>query len=94
MQIQRSTKFLLPIILVVLAVTAAIWAAQSFLMPGTQPETLKGEEMIESVDVCFRCHSRVEGTQEVPPFLPYKEIAPFFSWQGTMMANSARDPVF
>ena len=45
--------------------------------------------LLESLD-CQNCHSfpNAMGHEADPPY------APFFGWQGTLMANAARDPVF
>lgn len=48
-------------------------------MPGTQPSNIK----LESPDRCFNCHSGYDPITE-----------PGSNWQGSMMAQSARDPLF
>ena len=55
--------------------------AEVFL-PGSQPDP--GKYRIAPVKQCKRCHS---GT-------PSGEADPYFSWQGGMMSQAARDPVF
>jgi Cytochrome c554 and c-prime len=54
----------------------------ALLMPGTQPK--EHEFNLRDVANCRQCHSR---TTNGP-------ADPFFSWQGGMMAQAARDPVF
>ena len=56
-------------------------SAQVFL-PGTQPR--EGGIKLSKVGLCGTCHSRT----------PNGDADPFFSWQGGMMAQAARDPVF
>lgn len=51
-------------------------------LPGTQP--LEGGIEIAKVSQCQMCHSNT----------PNGEADPFKSWQGGMMAQAARDPVF
>jgi hypothetical protein len=51
-------------------------------LPGTQP--MEHDFTFHDVALCIRCHS---GTTNGP-------ADPYFSWQGGMMAQSARDPVF
>ena len=67
--------------LVVLCGAAAAGGDEIFL-PGMQPE----EAGIEFVKVaqCRMCHSRTKNG----------DADPFFSWQGGMMAQAGRDPVF
>ena len=53
-----------------------------FILPGTQPT--EHNFGFRDVAFCARCHSgTTNGT-----------VDPFFSWQGGMMAQAARDPVF
>jgi len=65
-------------------------------MPGTQPdETLQniaapsaevvGEQNLESA--CINCHKG-------DPVAPSDQGIPFFQWQGSMMGQAARDPIF
>jgi len=64
-------------------------------MPGTQPSTLqniaspsaerKGDDKPSSA--CINCH---KGDAEAPS----DQGMPFFQWQGSMMAQAARDPIF
>ncbi len=80
MRISRliKTPFLF---LIVLTVAVAIWAVERpFLMPGTQPETIGP---LQSTITCSFCHGGYDPA-----------IEPTFTWQGSMMANAARDPVF
>ena len=51
-------------------------------LPGTQPE--EGGIEFAKVQQCLMCHSKTANG----------EADPFFSWQGGMMAQAARDPVF
>jgi hypothetical protein len=51
-------------------------------LPGTQPE--EGDIEFATVQQCTMCHARTRND----------EADPTFSWQGGMMAQSARDPVF
>jgi hypothetical protein len=57
-------------------------AETGVLLPGTQPE--EGGIEFAKVQQCVMCHAR---TKNGP-------ADPFFSWQGGMMAQAARDPVF
>ncbi len=77
MQIRHIINFLLIFLIVIVAV---IWAAEPFLMPGTQPETIGA---LQSASTCGLCHGGYN-----------PEIEPAFTWSGSMMANAARDPVF
>ncbi len=54
----------------------------------TEPNTLTNA--LTPASNCTNCHSfgNLEAAQDDPLY------APWFGWQGTMMANSARDPVF
>jgi hypothetical protein len=61
---------------------APIGARAQVFLPGTQPE--EGGIEFAKVQQCIMCHS---GTPNGP-------ADPFFSWQGGMMAQAARDPVF
>ena len=64
----------------------ALWSAgmlqAEVFLPGSQPDA--GKYRIAPVKQCRRCHS---GT-------PSGEADPYFSWQGGMMSQAARDPVF
>ncbi len=53
---------------------------------GTQPGELTPLGQFQNADTCASCH----GTG----FMGDTTFLPFDSWAGTMMANSARDPVF
>ncbi|MFI4912971.1 MAG: hypothetical protein ACIAQZ_15025 [Sedimentisphaeraceae bacterium JB056] len=48
-------------------------------MPGTQP----GQAALEAPSRCFNCHANYDTAVE-----------PGFNWSGSMMAQSARDPIF
>jgi hypothetical protein len=76
----QMPRFVGVLFLLLMILVVSIWAIEPFLMPGTQPETI-GE--ILSVSTCNQCHA---GYNEA--------IEPGFTWQGSMMANAARDPVF
>ena len=65
---------------VMLAVTGL--AQAQFEQPGTQPK--EHNFQFRNVDNCKQCHS---GTTN-------GAADPYFSWQGGMMAQAARDPVF
>src|SRR5690349_9620763 len=56
-------------------------SGSDFHMPGTQPTTLQNS-IVPSTD-CASCHSGYDEAQE-----PYRR------WASSMMAQSARDPVF
>ena len=49
-------------------------------MPGTQPSD---GVLLDSPETCMACHANYDPAVE-----------PGFNWRGTMMANSARDPLF
>ncbi|MCA9933541.1 MAG: hypothetical protein H6662_03750 [Ardenticatenaceae bacterium] len=59
-----------------------------FLLPGTQPH-----QMVDALDAysCIGCHLYY-GDQLDPP-QPH-ETETWFAWQGSMMAQAARDPLF
>jgi hypothetical protein len=72
----------LPVVLA-LAVRGQETATTSgILLPGTQPE--EGGIEFAKVQQCLMCHARTKNG----------DADPFFSWQGGMMAQAARDPVF
>src|SRR5688500_4614009 len=54
----------------------------------TEPNTLTHE--LAAASTCTNCHSfgNLEAAKDDPLY------APWFGWRGTLMANSARDPVF
>ena len=52
------------------------------VLPGTQPE--EGGIEFAKVQQCLMCHANTKNSS----------ADPFFSWQGSMMAQAARDPVF
>lgn len=56
--------------------------AADFTLPGTQPNTLI--DALQPVSNCRLCHSNYQ----------QEHVEPFRTWQGSMMAQSARDPVF
>jgi hypothetical protein len=57
-------------------------AAGEIFLPGMQPEEAGIE--FAKVQQCKMCHSKTKN----------KDADPFFSWQGGMMAQAGRDPVF
>lgn len=63
-------------------VSAATVVPNEIQMPGTQPLELANN--LANPSVCSGCHSNY-GQQAVEPF---------FNWQGSMMANASRDPLF
>jgi hypothetical protein len=63
-------------------------------MPGTQP----GEVILESSTGCYQCHggplnSWVKSTPDQRGRTNYDEYNIYTAWQGSMMGNSARDPL-
>jgi hypothetical protein len=57
-------------------------AQAQFQQPGTQPKEL--DFQFRDVATCYKCHANTtNGLAD-----------PYFSWEGGMMAQSARDPVF
>jgi MYXO-CTERM domain-containing protein len=73
----------------------ALWLASLVALPWgsaqaapTEPETLTNA-MAESV-ACQLCHTydNARGAEAEPRY------APFYGWQGSLMANAARDPIF
>lgn len=65
-------------------------------MPGTQP----GEVTLESSTTCYQCHGGPLGSwtkdfddKRTRPDRNYDEYNIFTAWQGSMMGNSARDPL-
>ncbi len=79
-----ATRLLTP---TALAVTAALWAAPAHAVP-TEPGTLTNP-LVDTV-ACELCHGFENPAvdSEDPPYSPFR------TWQGSLMANSARDPVF
>ena len=65
----------------------ALWPRTGAAIP-TEPGTLTND-LAESTS-CQNCHSFPNAFQHGAD-APY---APYFGWQGTLMANAARDPVF
>src|SRR5690349_1218981 len=63
-------------------ITRAGPVRQEFILPGTQP--MEHNFGFRDISNCAQCHS---GTTNGP-------ADPYFSWQGGMMAQAARDPVF
>lgn len=53
---------------------------------GTQPGDLTALGAFQNSDTCYSCHGG--------GYMGDKTFLPFDTWAGTMMANSARDPVF
>ncbi|MFW5940494.1 MAG: multiheme c-type cytochrome [Chloroflexota bacterium] len=60
---------------------------QDFFQPGTQPETLT--DTIVGPQNCRSCHAGYNEQLGQPP-----ETETWTAWQGSMMAQAARDPVF
>jgi hypothetical protein len=65
-------------------------------MPGTQP----GQVTLESSTTCYECHGGAKGSwvRSTPdlrnrPGNNYDEYDIYKAWQGSMMGNSARDPL-
>ena len=58
------------------------WCSAEIFLPGTQPK--EGEIRVSKVKLCKTCHARKDSGKEDP----------FFSWQGGMMAQASRDPVY
>jgi len=63
-------------------------------MPGTQP----GQVTLESSTTCYQCHggalnSWVKETTDQRERKNYDEYNIYTAWQGSMMGNSARDPL-
>ncbi len=60
-----------------------------YFLPGTQPDPTGGvlTPVVPSTS-CIFCHADFEA-MELP-----REAEPYFNWAGSMMANSARDPLF
>jgi hypothetical protein len=61
-------------------VLAATSVPTEIQQPGTQPGEISG---LEAVSRCDNCHGDYDHAVE-----------PYFNWQGSMMANASRDPVF
>jgi hypothetical protein len=61
-------------------VLAATSVPNEIKQPGTQPGEVKN---LESPDKCDNCHGGYD-----------QAVEPTFNWQGSMMANASRDPVF
>ena len=73
-------RALLALLLLLLETLSSLRA--EILLPGTQPN--EGGIEFTRIDNCMMCHSgTTNGVAD-----------PFLSWQGSMMAQSARDPVF
>ena len=53
---------------------------------------VEGEHMASS-EVCYWCHGATTRSQSMRDSLG-ETVAPWDLWRGTMMANSARDPLF
>ncbi|MBK9515969.1 MAG: hypothetical protein IPO09_01200 [Anaeromyxobacter sp.] len=63
-------------------------------MPGTQP----GQVTLEGSATCHRCHGGgdrafTQATPDARGRTDYEEYNLFKAWQGSMMGNSARDPL-
>lgn len=77
---------------VVSAETAALTAAipttpNDFFLPGTQPNDLPHE--LVGADTCYSCHANYSAFTTQP-----QETETWYAWSGSMMAQSARDPLF
>ena len=66
----------------VFSVTPMPSAVAQVLLPGTQPE--ENGIKFGKLKQCTKCHANTKNG----------EADPYFSWQGGMMANAMRDPVF
>ncbi|WP_420643755.1 hypothetical protein [Candidatus Leptofilum sp.] len=58
-----------------------------FFQPGTQPHQVT--DTIDSPQQCLGCHSGYSSQIDQP-----EEYEPWFGWQGSMMAQAGRDPLF
>lgn len=65
-----------------LACLVALAGGGGFDLPGTQPGQLN-EAPFQSAELCEYCH----GNYDVA-------VEPYFNWRGSMMSQSARDPLF
>ena len=70
--------------LFLLGLTAASPADAQIVLPGTQPGDLVNWPLLPPSD-CKSCHG---------DYVAGLDYEPYDSWAGTMMANSARDPLF
>ncbi len=75
-----SREILLAVLVGITGLTVRL-AAEVFL-PGTQPN--EGGIQFGKMAQCVMCHSKTKNG----------DADPYFSWQGGMMAQAARDPVF
>jgi hypothetical protein len=75
-------KYLIAVVAICIAIAAlaAIPTIEDFFLPGSQ-EAQSGN--IESPDKCDNCHGGYDAAVE-----------PAFNWRGSMMSQSARDPLF
>ena len=71
----------------VLTAYAAETVPTDVQIPGTQPTPVDTVPTINSVGNCG-CHSFNPGAGQAP------ESVPVFGWEGGMMANAGRDPLF
>ena len=78
----RPTARIVHVLVLLIAAAVSGRAAAQVTLPGTQPE----EKDIEfaKVSQCVLCHAKTENGA----------ADPYFSWQGGMMAQAARDPVY
>lgn len=65
----------------------AVHSATDFFLPGTQPGMLT--DSITDPTSCLICHANYNGDQGYP-----REQETWTAWQGSMMAQSGRDPLF
>jgi MYXO-CTERM domain-containing protein len=82
---RRSARGTTALVIAALTATGSAWGGFGDL-GGTQPNTLLNGGQFTDADGCATCHG--EGFMGDTTFLPFDTLA------GTMMANSARDPVF
>jgi hypothetical protein len=75
-------KWLCFILITIVCLSPTHRTQAEVFLPGTQPE--EGDIRIAKVRLCKSCHAKT----------PNGESDPFLSWQGGMMAQAARDPVF
>ena len=75
-----SVGMILSVIVLANAWTPAVKDDPHLRMPGTQPD--QGVNL-EAPNRCLNCHSGYN-----------QAVEPGFNWMGSMMAQSARDPIF
>jgi hypothetical protein len=79
---KRNVLFVTALLCLVFAgvTTAATVVPNEIQQPGTQPGEVGN---LESPDKCDNCHGGYN-----------QAVEPAFNWQGSMMANASRDPIF